>query len=233
MNLFKTISQLFGSNKKQEMQPTKTVAPQKEFLVDSLTEKEKQYCTDAGLSFAIGLFLKKATNSSIEKLELFNEMDDTETPDNGPRAIAICSSTTDEKAKNIIAENLDRLIAENKYIFINELSYNDGYQLAIIGNTSSPYEIMEFMGTNGCNHDIFTEHIIAKYRKWDAEFGIKPIGIGSDFCECKIINKNINYKKLAEEVYTFCPDVVDQGTGTIEALAVELELSGTISLWWD
>jgi hypothetical protein len=232
MNLFKTISQLFSSNKKQEMQPQKIVAPKKEFLVDSLTEKEKQYCTDAGLSFDIGLSLKKATNSSIEQLELFNEMDDTETADNAPRAIAICSRTTDANAKKVIEENLDRLIAENKYIFINEVSYN-GYKLAIIGNTSKPYEIMEFMGTNGCNHDIFTEDIIAKYRKWDAEFGIRPIGIGSDFCECKIINKNINYKKLAEEVYAFCPDVVDQGTDTVEALAAEIKVSGTIFLWWD
>lgn len=92
---------------------------------------------------------------------------------------------------------------------------------------------MEYAETNGSNYSIETKDIIQKYRKWDNEFGVTPIGIGFDFCECLIIKKNIDFKKLADEVYEFCPDVVDQGTDTVEALAEEMKRTGTIYLWWD
>jgi Domain of unknown function (DUF4253) len=47
------------------------------------------------------------------------------------------------------------------------------------------------------------------------------------------VNKNINHKKLAAEVYELCPDVVDQGTMTVEVLEEENKASGRIFLWWD
>ena len=59
------------------------------------------------------------------------------------------------------------------------------------------------------------------------------IGIGFDFCECEILNKGIDYAKLAAEVYEFCPDVVEQGTDTVEALEEEMSDTGIIYLWWD
>jgi hypothetical protein len=33
-------------------------------------------------------------------------------------------------------------------------------------------------------------------------------------------------------MYQFCPDIVDQGAGSISALASELE-KGAIYFWWD
>jgi hypothetical protein len=38
---------------------------------------------------------------------------------------------------------------------------------------------------------------------------------------------------MVNEVYEFCPDVVDQGTDTVEGLESEIKKSGTIFLWWD
>ena len=38
---------------------------------------------------------------------------------------------------------------------------------------------------------------------------------------------------FAREVYAFCPDVVDQGTETVEALAAEMKQENTVYLWWD
>jgi hypothetical protein len=64
-------------------------------------------------------------------------------------------------------------------------------------------------------------------------FGIRITGIGFDFCECAIVNKEIDYNNLAAEIYQFCPDVVDQGTETVEALEEELKKTGSIFLWWD
>ena len=38
---------------------------------------------------------------------------------------------------------------------------------------------------------------------------------------------------LARRMYRFCPDIVDQGTGTVAALAKELEQTNELFLWWD
>lgn len=38
---------------------------------------------------------------------------------------------------------------------------------------------------------------------------------------------------FAREVYEFCPDVVDQGVGTVHALAREMRKTGALYLWWD
>ena len=38
---------------------------------------------------------------------------------------------------------------------------------------------------------------------------------------------------FAKEVYTFCPDVVDQGVGSIEALEEAIKEMHGVWLWWD
>lgn len=228
MSFLKKILNLFNGNKKQLERPKQaaTTITQTIFSIDELTDNEKLFCKDAKLSMEDGLFLKQLTKRPIEKLEFEKEYSNIEKPD------AICSLTKEENARKIVLENRDRLIKEGKYIFISELAHN-GYKVGIIGATSDPYKLIEFVETNGANYDIETKDIIERYKKWDNEFGIKPIGIGFDFCECEIINKNIDYKKLADEVYKFCPDVVEQGTETVEALEEEMKRTGAIYLWWD
>lgn len=210
----------------EETAATKPVVSKTTFSIDELTETEQSYCKDAQLENKDALFLKKLTRRPIEKLAFEKEYSDIEKSD------AICSLTTEENARKIVLDNLEKLRQERKYIFISEIAHN-GYKVGLTGATSDPYKLMEFAETNGANYDIETSHIIDKYKKWDNEFGITPIAIGFDFCECQIKNKNIDYKKLADEVYEFCPDVVDQGTETVEALEEEMRRTGSIYLWWD
>ena len=228
MSFIKKILSLFSGKKNQveETAATKPVVSKTTFSIDELTETEQSYCKDAQLENEDALFLKKLTRRPIEKLAFEKEYSDIEKSD------AICSLTTEESARKIVLDNLDKLRQEGKYIFISEIAHN-GYKVGLTGATSDPYKLMEFAETNGANYDIETSHIIDKYKKWDSEFGITPIAIGFDFCECQIKNKNIDYKKLADEVYEFCPDVVDQGTETVEALEEEMRRTGSIYLWWD
>ena len=219
---------LFSGKKKQieETASQKPVVGKTTFSIDELTESEQSFCKNAQLENEDALFLKKLTRRPIEKLAFEKEYSDIKKPD------AICSLTTEENARKIVLENLDKFRQEGKYIFISEIAHN-GYKVGLTGATSDPYKLMEFAETNGANYDIETSHIIEKYKKWDSEFGITPIAIGFDFCECQIKNKNIDYKKLADEVYEFCSDVVDQGTETVEALEEEMKRTGSIYLWWD
>ena len=196
------------------------------FLKDELTEEEKQICKTAQLPESDGLLLKKLTQQAIIAVAFEQEYTKAVKP------IAIGSITSESMSKKIVLENLEFFKQLGKYIFVFGLA-ESGYIVAITGATNNPYTLMEYAETNGANYGIETEDIIAKLKKWDNEFGIIPVGIGFDFCECHIKNTNIDFKKLAMEVYEFCPDVVDQGTETVEALEEEIKESGTIYLWWD
>jgi hypothetical protein len=199
---------------------------QSSFSTGSLTDNEKQLCKNAKLLEADGLLLKKLSVQPLEVLRFEQEYSTGEKPD------AISIQTTEENARRIVLDNLDYFKNQGKYIFIYGIG-NTGHIVGLTGATSDPYQLMEYAETNGLNHDIEPKHIIEKYKKWDKEFGIVPFGIGFDYCECQIKNTNIDYQKLAQEVYEFCPDVVEQGTQTIEVLEKELRSTGTIYLWWD
>jgi hypothetical protein len=194
--------------------------------IDGLTVNEIIACVKAGVQYKDALFLKKLTKRKIRPLKLNNDFS------NSNLLKGICSSTTEINARKIIKDFQDKLRSENKYVFISEFVGNE-YKLGFILNTSDPFNVMEFFQTNGANYDIDTKSIIEKHKKWHSEFGINIVGIGSDFCECEILNRNIDYKKLAKEIYEFCPDVVEQGTDTIEQLEIELAKTGRIFLWWD
>ncbi|HTJ49192.1 MAG TPA: DUF4253 domain-containing protein [Cyclobacteriaceae bacterium] len=211
---------------KQLLQRRDAYLSNKYSVLDGLTLDETIICSNAAIRSEDGLFLKKLTKHPLEKLIFESEYSDAGKP------AGICSITTEKNARDIIARQRERFISEGKYIFISEFSDKE-YYVALTGTTSDPYKIMEYAGTNGANYSIETKDIIAKYNQWEMQFGVKPIGIGSDFCECEIINKDIDYKKLAAEVYEFCPDVVEQGTETVEVLEKELKKTGRIFLWWD
>lgn len=192
---------------------------------EGLTLNENIVCVNSNVQYQDALLLKKLTKRIIRPLMPQNTS-------NSNLLRGICSSTTEKNARKIIQDFQDKLRSENKYIFISESTGNE-YKIGFIVNTSDPFEVIEFYQTNGANYDIETKDIIRKLQKWHSEFGIKIISIGLDFCECEILNKNIDYKKLADEVYEFCPDIVEQGTETIEELENELKKTGRIFLWWD
>jgi hypothetical protein len=195
-------------------------------VFNGLTLDETILCANANIQPEDGLLLKKLTKHPVEKLVFKSEYSDVEKPG------GICSVTTEKNARSIIDKYHEQFVGEAKYIFISEFSGNE-YKVGLVGTTSDPYKIMEYAGTNGTNYDIETKDIIEKCQQWQKQFGIKLISIGSDFLECEIINKDIDYWKLSAEVYEFCPDVVDQGTETVELLKSEMEKTGTIFLWWD
>ncbi|HPN58827.1 MAG TPA: DUF4253 domain-containing protein [Chitinophagaceae bacterium] len=192
----------------------------------ALTSIEIGYCNKAGLHPDTGIFLKKLTKRPIEKL-VFEDYD-TET--NKPSGI--CSFCPEEEARAIICQYQQEFISKGQFLYISDIPGN-GLQVAILNGITDPYLIMQLTETNGANHELMTADIIEQLKKWDASFGVRITGIGFDFCECAIVNKEIDYNKLAAEIYQFCPDVVDQGTETLEALEDELRRTGSIFLWWD
>lgn len=120
-------------------------------------------------------------------------------------------------------------------VFVSDRNYGIGGKpdnVSVIKASGFP-EVLHAMGTNGWNYDISPDAVIKKLKEWDDRFGLNIIGAGFDWFEAEFQNPPKNMMEFAKEVYDFCPDVVDQGTETVEALASEMKQSNTVYLWWD
>jgi hypothetical protein len=192
------------------------------FDCNVLTEQELEFCQSAQLDAEDGLFLKKMADRPVRKLCIGEDVENMNVL-NG-----IYCVVNEDNARKIVREHHYRFVEQGKFIFIHTLYSH--YDIGIVAQ-SDPYEIMKTALTNGCNYDIMTEDIIEKLQKWDNEFGIKIIAIGCDFCECEIMDRKINYKKLVEEIDDFCPDISASIGSDVHEL--EIKKTGLIHLWWD
>jgi hypothetical protein len=59
------------------------------------------------------------------------------------------------------------------------------------------------------------------------------VGASGDWCEFKIEKEPADWMVFANEAYAVCPDIVDQGTGSVEALAEEMKNTRRLYFWWD
>ena len=127
-----------------------------------------------------------------------------------------------------------RALAGSAYrAYLNEQAFGHGPDRVAVMKTSDPYDYLAVVRTDGVNYDIDHAKVIGRYREWAKQYGLLLIGAGQDWLEAKFSRQPVDWKVFAKEVYAFCPDIVDQGTGTVEALAQEMRRTNTLYLWWD
>jgi hypothetical protein len=117
------------------------------------------------------------------------------------------------------------------------LRYDDtfgygGRDAILLLPTRDDLEAVDAAGTDGVNWDISHERVVAWLRDLMRTHPFVVTGAGIDFVAGSFVKPPKDALALAKKMYRFCPDIVDQGTETVPALAKELE-RGTLYLWWD
>lgn len=80
------------------------------------------------------------------------------------------------------------------------------------------------------------EYHIAALRSWHERFGAELVGIDGDTLNIRVARRPRSRDEalaLAREQYHYCPDLIDQGVGTLSALAAGLLASDWWFFWWD
>ncbi|MDJ0710108.1 MAG: DUF4253 domain-containing protein [Woeseiaceae bacterium] len=131
-------------------------------------------------------------------------------------------------------ESLRVALDSNRYaVYLLDQGFGYGPDsIAILANTD-PWFYLGTVKINGINYDIEHDDVIQRLRKWDSLYGLRIIGGGMDWLHARFDKPPKDWTTFAHEVYEFCPDVVDQGTGSVDALALELEKMRGVYLWWD
>lgn len=109
---------------------------------------------------------------------------------------------------------------------------NDGIELAV-GPGESQLDILRLAHTDGINQGLDTAAIVAKLREYDESVGITIFATESDKVEFALSRHPGDLAAFADDLHAFCPDIVDQGVGSVEAVAEMVAFMGHITLWWD
>lgn len=100
-----------------------------------------------------------------------------------------------------------------------------------------PADVPARLGWMGAvNHDLDGAALSAVLRSWQRRYGAVPVGIGFDTLTLAVHRgpeDPVAIGVLAQEHHAFCPDNVNQGSGSIESYAAELMAATTWTFWWD
>jgi len=129
--------------------------------------------------------------------------------------------------------------AKGCFLFRLENHFGIGGEPDLLGllPTTDAYEVILVVGTsaNGLEYRgkvLLTPDIVAWLKQHAQEQPFQITGVGLDFIEGWYLTPIKDPRGLAAKIYEFCPDVVDQGTGTVERLADELK-TRKLFFWWD
>ncbi|WP_372660771.1 DUF4253 domain-containing protein [Cohnella sp.] len=198
---------IFGLGKKRE---NKT-------LSDEVAE-------EMGFSRNVLDIIKQISNANLQRLTVRNDEGEIEID-------GISFFTFNEDDEKLIIELQSKLKPLECIVFFNDQEH---CKVGIIKGQDQ-FEILKIQQTNGDNYDIGNKEVIAKLKKWNSRFPFDIIGADFDWVEAnfKVMPDDNEIRSFAQEIYDFCPDIVDQGTGSIESLIEEIKKSKKLYLWWD
>lgn len=129
----------------------------------------------------------------------------------------------------VIATEQGNLLRKNVYALTLDAEHTG---LGVLP-TNSWVEAVAFLQTSAPNYSLTNSAIIRRLQEIELEFPFMVTGAGGDFIEGRFTEALRNSKKVAQQFYELCPDLVDQGAGTVANAAAQLKKTRQFFLWWD
>jgi hypothetical protein len=195
--------------------------------VEAPSAAERQLATSVGIEARV-VVAARGAGEHLRRLQGFDS-ERGRTPGRG-LTIDVPSASA-----QTVARELRRTAGRGYVVFISEQSFGIGDKpdSVSIVKTADPMEVVRLMGTDGANYDLDNAAVIARLRQWDTRYGLILTGAGPDWMQADFRHPPRDMRAFAQEVYRLCPDVVDQGTESVEALAAEMTRTNSVYLWWD
>jgi hypothetical protein len=161
--------------------------------------------------------------------QLSGTVDDFPAP---TRGVAI--SMRMDSADAYVATAQDAFLAKGFYLFRTGERYSgldtDGLAL---WPSPNPYEIMKAMDTNGANHGLLVDDVIAWFRNEEPNYTFRFGAIAFDYVGGQIPGGLRDAKGFAGRFMKFCPDLQYSSGMTVNVLARDLESTSEFYCWWD
>lgn len=190
-------------------------------------------CNTSGNKSQESVYEKMAryTGSPISnQLPDINRIYEYETKDT-LRFSGFCSPVDENKAYQFVKEEKVSFNKKGYLLFV----FTDNDYRFFLGaiKSNDEMDIVRWRGTDGINYDHTNEDIIHKLEEWNKTNPIEIDGVSFDWVMFHFENPVTDIESFSNEVYDFCPDIVDQGAGSIEVLRKIIEEENSLFLWWD
>ncbi len=116
--------------------------------------------------------------------------------------------------------------------WLGDERHNGGAEL-VVGKGESQFDILRLARADACNYGMDTEALVTELQSWHNSYGIDIFHAETATIEFTLDRLPADMRAFANEVYDFCPDIVDQGIGTVEALEQAIRDHKHVYLWWD
>lgn len=97
-------------------------------------------------------------------------------------------------------------------------------------------EAFAYLGFGGWNANPFPHEHVSAFRSWNAKYDLELVGMSNDVLNLRCRRPprtRDEAMQLAREQYEFCPDILQQGFPSAEALAAQLMGDEWWYFWWD
>lgn len=91
---------------------------------------------------------------------------------------------------------------------------------------SDPFAIVRDAGTSAPNFELDNEAIVERLAQWQSQCKFTIIGAKHDTVEIEFQSLPQDMDAFVRDLYEFCPDLVDQGTGCVHEMIEVMEEAG-------
>lgn len=204
----------------------------------SVTTKEQQLLDSLQIDADIITEIRQYNSSPIEPFHYSlgkTYTDGKEIESNPIRLKGIVFAEEYNKSDNLVATLSKGFRSKGYSIFVVEQRFNIGNKpdnIAVL-KTTDKYEVLRQIQTDGINFDITNDSLLTIIKRFDNEYALDLVGASGDWCSFVINKEPTSWLSFAKDVYKVCPDVVDQGAGTVQKLADEMQRTRRLYFWWD
>lgn len=90
-------------------------------------------------------------------------------------------------------------------------------------STKDQFDLIREAETDAANYDLDTDAIIARLQQWQKLCQFQVVSADYDTVEIKFDTLPADMDAFVKELYEFCPDLMDQGTGCVAEMIEEMD----------
>ncbi|WP_157976298.1 DUF4253 domain-containing protein [Lewinella sp. IMCC34191] len=203
----------------------------------TITDDEKELLDSLNFELSVlGIVLEK-TPSKIKRLaRTYGEYNYTTKNIEYTTKVheGISFECTNKTAHELTEKFREELRKEGYLMYKSKKNYTFKPDEVSIIKSQNQFDIIRIEDTRALNYELKNTDIITKLQEWNTNYPFQITGASNDWLSANFVGElPKNSMAFAKEMYEFCPDIVEQGTDTIEKLESETKRTNQLYLWWD
>lgn len=132
----------------------------------------------------------------------------------------------------------DTLQAVEPHQAVRDIGFNRFLPEVVVGlvQVAQPWQVAAVLRPGGWNECPEPAVQLAFFKRWHERYGAVVTAVAGDVIEFQLSNPPQSFseaRKLAEEQFVYCTDIVHQGVGSVDNLATTLRGARNWYFWWD